>query len=149
MSKTYLVDASFMVAVARKTHEFHEPCYNFARQHADAVWVIPPMAMFEFHSSLSRRNKAENVADEGFRELQWPNARYYDIDQQLARKSWELDLFNRFANLGGSDLIYACIAVVESIPLVTRDSDFLLYSDAIVIVNPVTGLNTREKKGAE
>jgi len=144
MSKTYLVDAGFMVAVARKNHEFHEPCYHFARLHADAVWVIPPMAVFEFHSSLSRRNKVENVHDEGFRELHWPKARLYEIDQQLAQKAWELDLFNRFENLGGVDLIYACIAKVESIPLVTRDSDFLLYADDIVIVNPVTGLNTRE-----
>ena len=46
--------------------------------------------------------------------------------------------------LGGTDLMYACIAKVESIPLVTRDSNFLLYGDEIVIVNPVTGLNTRE-----
>lgn len=144
MKKTYLVDAGFMVAVARRNHEFHEPCYNFARHHGDAVWVIPPMALFEFHASQSRRNKIENTHDEQFHTLNWPHARYYDIDQQFARKAWELDLFNRFENLGGSDLIYACIARVEGIPLVTRDSDFLLYSDEIVIVNPVTGLNTRD-----
>jgi predicted nucleic acid-binding protein len=140
MKKTYLIDG-FITAVARKNHEFHDPCYAFARHHADAEWVIPPMALFEFHSAQSRRNKIENVHDEHFRELHWPNVRYYEITQLFAHKAWDLDLYNKFENLGGTDLIYACIAKVEAIPLVTRDSDFLLYSDEIVIVNPITGLN--------
>jgi len=144
MAKTYLVDSSFLIAVARKNHEFHDPCYAFARHHSDAEWVVPPVALFEFHSAMSRRNKVENTAGEPFRELHWPNVRYYDPDQPFARRVWELDLFNKFEHLGGTDLMYACIAKVEAIPLVTRDSNFLLYSDEIVIVNPVTGFNTRE-----
>jgi predicted nucleic acid-binding protein len=144
MKKTYLVDSTYLIAVARKNHEFHDPCYAFAKTHADAEWVIPPVAVFEFQAAQSRRNKVENVHEESFRELRWPNARYYEVDQRFAQRVWEQDLFNKFEHLGGTDLLYACIAKVESIPLVTRDSNFLLYSDEIVIINPVTGFNTRE-----
>lgn len=41
-----------------------------------------------------------------------------------------------FSRLRGGDLLYACIAYVEGIPLVTHDQDFDRYSDKLRLINP-------------
>ena len=47
-----------------------------------------------------------------------------------------MDLANLFEHLKGADLIYASVAKVEGIPLVTCDGDFEQYSAEIDVVNP-------------
>ena len=47
-----------------------------------------------------------------------------------------MDLPNLFEHLKGADLVYACVAKVEKIPLVTCDEHFEQYSAEIEVVNP-------------
>ncbi|TPW23420.1 PIN domain-containing protein [Marinobacter nauticus] len=138
MAESFLVDASFLVPAIRSSHEFHLPCYTFAEDHRDAKWIIPNLAIFEFQATQSRRNRGDNDSREPYRHIYWENAVPYEVGPELTKKAWELDLFNRFDRLKGADLVYACIAKIENVPLVTRDNDFSRYSEEITIINPVT-----------
>ena len=51
-------------------------------------------------------------------------------------KMHQQNLVKKFSLLRGVDLIYACIAFLEDIPLVTYDTDFDVYKDDLNIINP-------------
>jgi hypothetical protein len=60
----------------------------------------------------------------------------YHVTGEFLATVWELGLYDRFSTLKGADLLYACIALVENILLVTHDSDFDRYSDQISLIKP-------------
>jgi hypothetical protein len=67
-------------------------------------------------------------------------------------KVYDLGLYDKFSTLRGADLLYACIARVENIPLVTHDSDFSPYSKELELIKPRdlmkrTGSVTIQKDG--
>jgi len=64
------------------------------------------------------------------------NTELYHVTGEFLARVWELGLYDRFSGLRGADLLYACIALVEGIPLVTHDADFDLYSDQIRLIKP-------------
>ena len=102
------------------------------------MWIIPAIAYFEYQAAQSRLRKEGEGA---YRELYIPNWEVYDISLALIRKAAELDLMNLFEKLRGADLIYACIAKIEQIPLVTCDRHFGQYAGEIQVINPVVGGN--------
>ena len=58
------------------------------------------------------------------------------VTPTFLKRVWDLDLYNIFLSLKGADLLYACIAKVEEIPLVTHDGDFDQYEGTIQIIRP-------------
>lgn len=130
-----LLDASFLISAIRSCDINHLACYGYFKNHADNFrWVIPTIAYFEYQATQSRlRREGKNA----YRELFIPNVEVFEISKKLIQKTAELDLANVFASLHGADLVYACIAKIEEIPLVTCDKHFKPYNQVITIINPV------------
>jgi hypothetical protein len=64
------------------------------------------------------------------------NTELYQVTKKFLAKVHELGLYDKFSALRGADLLYACIARVENIPLVTHDSDFDPYSKELTLIKP-------------
>lgn len=130
MPPRYLIDACVLIGAVNSADATHGGCYNFFKNNEDAILVVPTLAYFEFQATQSR---IKNEGKRAIRELYIPNLEKYEITDALIRRANELDLFNKF-KLKGADLIYACIAAIEAIPLVTTDRDFeSIQSDVKVV----------------
>ena len=127
------MDASFLVSVIRSCDVNHFVCYNYFKNNENSIWVVPTIAYFEYQAAQSRLRREGKKA---FRELFIPNLEVYELSLSVIRKTAELDLANIFDKLRGADLIYACIAKIEEIPLVTCDTQFDYYSNVIKVINP-------------
>lgn len=97
---------------------------------------MPTIAYFEYQAAQSRLKREGKKA---YRELYIPNLETYDISMSMIRRTAELDLENLFEKLRGADLIYACIAKIEELPLVTCDPHFEKYRHEIEVINPTRG----------
>lgn len=60
----------------------------------------------------------------------------FQINAEFLWRVSEQNLYDLFLNLKGADLVYACIAKSESIPLVTHDKQFNQYSKELQLINP-------------
>jgi predicted nucleic acid-binding protein len=120
-----LTDASFLISSIRTCDRHHQPCYQYFKDHEDSTWVVPTIAYFEYQATQSRLRQEGKKA---YRELYIPNIEVYEISHELIQKVSSLDLANLFERLRGADLVYACIAKVEGIPLITCDGDFDAYA---------------------
>ncbi len=129
----YLLDASVLASAINSKDSLHLPCYSFIRNHEDAMWVIPSIAYFEFQATKSRIRRSGRRA---LRELYLPNSEVYEVTQSVMQRSAEANLFDRLDTLRGADLIYACIAALEGLPLVSTDSDFKAVAQHIRLINP-------------
>jgi predicted nucleic acid-binding protein len=138
MTTKKLTDASFLISAIRTCDEYHVQCYGFFQNHEDSTWVVPTIAYFEYQATQSRLKREGKKA---YRELYIPNLEIYEISLKLIRKVSELDLPNWFEKLRGADLIYACIANIENIPLVTCDRHFDHYRQEIKVINPLHDSN--------
>ncbi len=136
-----MLDANVLVSIVNSDDVEHWSCYSFFRNLNDdgiARWVVPGLIFFEFQSSQSRRYHKRSPGHPVFRHspLNYKNTELYHVTKSFLIKVNELDLFNRFSSLRGQDLLYACIAYVEKIPLVTPDKDFPPYSKDLTIIKP-------------
>lgn len=131
--KRHVVDASFLVSAIRSCDVHHVACYNYYRNNEDLTWVVPTVAYFEYQAAQSRLRREGRKA---YRELYIPDLEVFEISLPMIRRTAELDLFNVFENLRGADLIYACIARLEDIPLITCDGHFDEYASIIRVINP-------------
>jgi len=131
------VDASFLISAIRSCAANHRQCYQFFRNHENLTWIIPTIAYFKYQAAQSRLAREGKKA---YRELYIPNFQTYELThdfiKQMAALVAALDLPNLFEKLRGADLVYACVAKIERIPLVTCDGHFAYYSSEIEIVNP-------------
>jgi len=137
--KRFVVDTSVLVSSVNSADEFHLPCYQWIRERIDegALFVVPGLAFFEFQAAQSSIYRARERSPV-YRELRLHdgNARLYPINRRFLARVNELELYDRFSMLKGADLLFACIARVESLPLATRDTGFDQYSRDIEIINP-------------
>ena len=141
MRQRYALDASVLASVVNSDDAEHFSCYSFFRNLHDedaAIWVVPGLIFFEFQATQSRRYQKRSPDADVFRyaPLFITNTELYHVTEPFLTKVWELGLYDRFTNLKGPDLLYACIACVEDIPLVTHDADFDRYSDEIRLIKP-------------
>ena len=125
-----VLDASVMISAINSADPKHEDCYQFVRER-EATWVVPLVAAFEFHAAQSR---AVREGRRVIREIYWPNAERYEITTGMLRRVSEAGLFERLSPLRGADLIYACVAALEHIPLATHDRDFEKVADVITVL---------------
>lgn len=141
MKLRYVLDASVMAAVINMDDIGHQSSYWFFKNLHDAgrvTWVVPGLIFFELQSVRARR-KRSNVEDRppyGLIPLYVDNTELYEVTPEFLKQVWEQDLYNTFLSLKGADLLYACIAKIENIPLVTNDSDFNPYKGVIEIIHP-------------
>lgn len=141
MRQRYALDASVLAGIVNSDDPLHFSCYSFFRNLYDedlATWVVPGLIFFEFQATQSRRSRERRDERAAFRyaPLFEENCEIYDVTPDFLRAVHEADLYDLFECLKGADLLYACIARVESIPLVTHDKDFDRYSDEIEIIRP-------------
>ena len=137
----YAVDASVLASIVNSDDAEHFACYSFFRNLHDndtATWVVPGLIFFEFQATQSRRYKERRPAAPVFRHapLFMTNTELYHVTGEFLARVWELGLYDRVSSLRGADLPYACIALVEDIPLVTHDADFDPYRDQIRLMKP-------------
>jgi predicted nucleic acid-binding protein len=137
----YVLDASVMAAVINMDDPYHQGCYTFFQDlhETDRVrWVVPGLIFFELQATRARR-KRDGIEDRppyGRIPLYDENSELYEVTPAFLKSVWDQDLYNVFLSLKGADLLYACIAKVENIPLVTHDTDFDPYEGAIKIIRP-------------
>jgi predicted nucleic acid-binding protein len=128
-----VVDASFLISAIRSCDVNHQQCFQFFSEHENVTWIIPTIAYFEYQAAQSRLRRE---GKEAYRELYIPNFKVYELTHDFIKQVAEMDLPNLFEHLKGADLVYACVAKVEKIPLVTCDGHFEQYFAEIEVVNP-------------
>ncbi|OQW65114.1 MAG: hypothetical protein BVN28_02005 [Nitrospira sp. ST-bin4] len=141
MQKRYALDASVLASIVNSDDAEHFSCYSFFRDLNDddkALWVVPGLIFFEFQATQSRRYRELHPDRSVFRPapLFYENSEIYHVTKRFLKKVYELNLYDVFSRLRGADLLYACIARVENIPLVTHDSHFDLYSKELTLIKP-------------
>lgn len=128
---SYVIDASVLVGAVNSADVNHVACYSFFRNHEDDILIIPTLAYFEFQAAQSRIRREGRRA---IRELYIPNAKTYEITQATLRRASELQLLDKLSALRGADLVYACIAAIEGLPLVTNDRGFRAVRPHVKII---------------
>ena len=142
MKRRLALDTSVLTSIVNSDDSLHQPCYQFFREHHDddtAIWVVPGLIVFDFQATQSRRYREFHPDRKTvFRDapLYEDRCELYDLSKEFLWKVGDLRLYDRFGNLKGPDLVYACIAKVEGIPLVTHDNQFNQYRDDIDLINP-------------
>jgi predicted nucleic acid-binding protein len=141
MKRRLALDTSVLTSIVNSDDVFHQPCYQFFREHHDAdiaTWVVPGLIMFEYQATQSRRYRELHPNKKVFRNapLFVDKCELYELSKEFLWKVDELSLYDLFGNLKGADLVYACIAKVEGIPLVTHDKQFLQYRTELELINP-------------
>ena len=132
--KQFITDASFLISAIHSNDSNHDACYTFYKENEDSEWIIPALAYFEYQATQSR---LEREGRKAYRELYIPNPKIYPITHELIKKVAELELSLVFGGLRGADLIYACIAKIEEVPLITCDFHFTNYQTEIALINPL------------
>jgi predicted nucleic acid-binding protein len=140
MRLRYVLDASVMAAVINMDDPEHQSCYWFFQNLHDAdrvTWVVPGLIFFELQAVRARR-KHDKVDRPPYGRIRytWKTRNSMKLRLAFLKRVWDLDLYNVFLSLKGADLLYACMARVESIPLVTHDKDFDQYEGTIQIIRP-------------
>lgn len=141
MRKRYALDASVLASIVNSDDPEHFSCYSFFRNLHDedkAIWVVPGLIFFEFQATQSRRYREHRPGKPVFRNapLFYTNTELYHVTKKFLITVSELGLYDKFSRLRGADLLYACIARVEGIPLVTHDAGFNRYSNEITLIKP-------------
>jgi predicted nucleic acid-binding protein len=117
----------FLTSVIRTADVHYNIANQFYKRNSDAVWVIPTLAYFEFQAAQSRSGRR-------YRYVYINALEVFELTLDFTRRCREKQLFERFLKLRGADLVYACIAKVEGIALVTFDQDFDDYAGDIEII---------------
>jgi predicted nucleic acid-binding protein len=141
MRKRYALDASVLASIVNSDDAEHFSCYSFFQNlHEDdkATWVVPGLIFFEFQATQSRRYRDLHPGHSVFRyaPLFYENTEVYQVTKRFLKEVHNLKLYDMFSHLHGADLLYACIARVERIPLVTHDGGFDRYSKEITLIKP-------------
>lgn len=147
--KRYALDANVLTSIVNSDEAEHFSCYSFFRNNDDdgkARWVVPGLIFFEFQATQSKLSRKRRSKYQVFRHspLNYENTELYHVTKEFLVKVHELDLYNKFNLLQGADLLYACIARVEKIPLVTHDKDFNPYRKELILISPREVFGTGE-----
>ncbi|MBI3356998.1 MAG: hypothetical protein HY038_09560 [Nitrospirae bacterium] len=139
-----------LVSIVNSEEAEHWSCYSFFRNHDDddkACWVVPGLIFFEFQATQSKLNRKRRSKRQVFRytPLHYKNTELYHVTKKFLAEVNDLDLYNKFSLLHGQDLLYACIACIEGIPLVTHDKDFDPYSKDLTLIKPRDVYGTGDK----
>lgn len=130
-----LVDASVLVAAFNKSDSNHNKALFFLKNIDSKKRVIlPAHTLFEMMAAINRRRNSQSYLGFEKGELELPFDTIH-ITQQVADRCRDAELFELFRTLRGGDLIYACIAKLYSLTLVTLDNkDFAPYQNELKLI---------------
>jgi len=129
----YLVDNSVLHGWANTKDQHHNVCKKFFEDHENDELFFPIHSLFEFQASRARRIKGKDFEGLPGNYL-LKNKKFVDINRKLYDHCQKNNLFEKFKELKGADLLYACIAYIGGYTLVTCDSDFDVYKNDITII---------------
>ncbi len=133
--KHVLFDASVIVAAFNKLDPNHQKALGYIQtMPRDRIVLLPAHGLFEFMAAISRGREVLKTPYLSFEKdkLRIPFDNIH-ITQQLANEARDQELLTTFKTLKGGDLIYACIAKIYSLPLVTFDHGFRPYKSKIEV----------------
>lgn len=137
--KNYLIDASITVAFLNKKEEKNVVCTDFMENihkrcgEGEHVQLYYPIhSMVEANINFRRRKKEGTV--ETIEPLNLRGPKLYPLDRAFLEKVEAQNLYEKFDTLKGSDAIYAMIAYLEGMTLVTIDNDFDRVADIIDVM---------------
>lgn len=114
-------DTSALLSLVRSADVNHYAAYSIWEEHREHVSIFPALAWFEFQASVSAiRRRGEKAV----REMYLLDAKniVLPLDQSFIERASTALLAERFSNLRGADLVFACAAALESATLVTFDN---------------------------
>jgi len=127
-----LVDACVWLALLNKKDKFHERSLIFLKnvhEGNNVQIVIPSHTMIEVNIKLKKIKKTGKW--DGVSPFEAVGPEFYPIDVEFIRKTQKL--YDWLGELGSQDAIYAAIAYLENIPLVTFDEGFKKVNDKIIL----------------
>jgi predicted nucleic acid-binding protein len=129
-----LIDNSVLHAWANTKDKYHAVCKKFFEEHQNQELFFSIHGLFEFHASRARRIKGKDF-DGLPGNFKLKNQKFVHVNWKLFDYCQKNALFEKFKELRGGDLIYACMAEAGNFTLVTCDSDFDVYKNDINLIN--------------
>jgi predicted nucleic acid-binding protein len=129
----YVWDASALIATVNTRDLHHSRAYSFYKDNEQAVYLFPSICWFEFQAAQSRLRREGKLAVRELYVLDEKN-KVVSIDLDFIKNAGANGLHEKFSDLHGADLIYACCAALEDAALVTFDSHFLNVEGIEVII---------------
>jgi hypothetical protein len=127
--RKFVWDTSAIVNLKESDSRGYSPAYSLLMDLSLGIIpgpylnLFPAFGVFEMSAAVSRRLPNVPSTLREFYRLD-ENSMSYHVDEKLTRKSHELLAKPGFDQLRGADLVFACIAHVESATLVTCDGTF-------------------------
>jgi len=138
--KKFVWDTSAIINIKEPNAEGYSPGNSLMKDLSDG-WIsgpyqniFPSIAAFEVDASVSRMHREGKKLLREFYIVD-DCAVVYPVDQELIRRSSDLVTMDGFSKLRGADLIFACIAYLESACLVTLDGHFSGISQLVRVLD--------------
>lgn len=138
--KKFVWDTSAIINIKEPNAQGYSPSNSLMKDLSDG-WIpgpyqniFPSIAAFEVDASVSRMHRERKKLLPEFYIVD-DCAVIYPIDQDLIRRSSDLVTMDGFSKLRGADLIFACIAYLESACLVTLDGHFSSVSQLVNVLD--------------
>ena len=133
-----LLDANILMGVLNRKDQFHVRCLNFFQEIHNRnkggvrIQIVIPLHL-AIEVNIKLRKKKRNNEWESFNPIEFSGPEYYPIDLKLLNRIQDEKLYDKFNVLSSLDAIYAIIAYIEKMTLVTLDSDFKKVDDKIKV----------------
>lgn len=113
-------DTSALIALVRTAEVHHGIATEIWEEHRDEVSIFPALAYFEFQAAV---NAIRRAGWKAIREMYLMDKKniVLPLDAEFVQRCAEANLADRFSNLRGADLVFACAAALENATLVTFD----------------------------
>ena len=132
----FVVDANIILGLLNTKDKHHDRCLAFLREIDNrhrkgerVQGVVPIHSMVEVNINVGRKKR--DKAWKGVPPFDLIGPELYPLDSSFLQRIQEKGLYDRFDKMKSSDAIYAMIAYLEGIPLVTLDRDFEKVLDII------------------
>ena len=134
-----LVDASVLLGLLNTKDRFREASKKFFTgvHNGDEVQlIIPPHTFIEVNTKMRKIKKKNKWT--GLSPFQAGGPEFFETTVSFVKQIEQENLYDWLGMLGSQDAIYAAVAYLEGIPLVTADQGFLKVSDKIQVelLNP-------------
>lgn len=138
--KKFVWDTSAILNIKEPDAQGYSPGNSLMKDLSDG-WIpgpykniFPAIAAFEVDASVSRKHREGKKILRAFYIVD-DCAVIYPVDQELIRRCSDIVTMDGFSTLRGADLIFACIAYLESACLVTLDGHFNEVSHHVNVLN--------------
>ena len=133
-----LIDASVLIGLLNTKDKHHKKCVDFINKVSAANFTDSGVALvIPIHTFIEVNTKIRKLKNagiwEGIRPFVSQGVEFYSLTRDLLEKIERANLYDVLGKLGSQDAIYAAIAFLENIPLITLDKDFEKVKDIIKV----------------